>query len=111
MKKQVNIEEIYKRIKEIKSALQDVDSMRPGNVNKQFKDPKKKTGGYYQLNYTHKMKTHTEYIRKTMLSKIRAETEEYKKFKTLIDEWITLSIMASKLEIREALKKKVKNLR
>ncbi len=102
MKTQEIIEEIQKKIEQIKTQLLEIGPMRPGSVNEQFKDPKKKTGSYYQLNYTYKMKTKTEYVRKLLVSKIKEETQEYKKFKALTDEWISLSIEVSKLNAKKA---------
>ena len=90
---------IYGKIKKIKSDLLKIGPMRPGNINEQFKNPKEKTGSYYQLNYTHNMKTKTEYIRKSMLVPLREETSEYRKFKALIEQWIELSVEASKHRI------------
>lgn len=100
MKNQENLQEISQRIEEIKRELMSIGSMRPGSVNEQFKDSKKRTGSYFQLNYTHKMKTKTEYIRKDQVDQMRIETEEYKRFKELIDEWITLSIDISRLRVK-----------
>lgn len=100
-------ENFSKSIEKIKSELMAIGPMRPGNINEQFKDPEAKTGSYYQLNYTHKLKTKTEYVRKPMLEAMIAETQEYKKFKTLIDKWIEISIQASKHRVykeKEALK-------
>ena len=95
MKEQVLIEEFEKKIHEIKQSLLNIGPMRPGTISKQFKDPKSKSGAYYQLNYTHKMKTRTEYVRKTNLELLTIETEEYQRFKGLVDDWIALSIEGS----------------
>ena len=100
MKKQEDIESIYKKIEFIKTEIQKIGHMRPGSINEQFKDPKEKTGSYYQLNYTHKMKTYTDYVRKAQVSNMKKETSEYKKLKEMIEEWIELSISASKLRIK-----------
>jgi galactose-1-phosphate uridylyltransferase len=108
MKKQENIQEISLRIEAIKRDLMSIGSMRPGSVNEQFKDSKNKTGSYFQLNYTHKMKTKTEYIRKDQVDQMLAETEEYKRFKELIDEWITLSIDSSRLRVKNLKGSRVK---
>jgi galactose-1-phosphate uridylyltransferase len=108
MKNQENIQEISLRIETIKRELMSIGSMRPGSVNEQFKDSKKKTGSYFQLNYTHKMKTKTEYIRKDQVEQMLAETEEYKRFKELIDEWIALSIDSSRLRVKNLKGSRVK---
>jgi len=90
-----------KEIEGIKQSLLGLENFRPGSVNEQFKDPKNKKGSYYQLNYTHKMKTHTEYVKKSLVERLQSETKEYKKFKSLIDRWITLSIECSKIRIKK----------
>lgn len=105
MKKQALIEEIEKEIQAIKVDLQNIGPMRPGSINEQFKDPKAKSGSYYQLNDTHKMKTRTEYIRKSNLETLKREVAEDQRFRGLIDDWVALSIQASKLRINK------KNLR
>ena len=101
MKNQPLIEKIEKEILAIKANLQNIGPMRPGSINEQFKDPKAKSGSYYQLNYTHKMKTRTEYIRKNNLETLKSEIGEYQRFRELIDDWVTLSIQVSKLRIKE----------
>ena len=43
------------------SELSDTSKLSTeGSVNEQLKEQKEKTGSYYQLNYTHKMKIKTE---------------------------------------------------
>ena len=101
MKKQGGIEEIDQKISTIKKSLSKIGKMRPGSINEQFKDPKTKSGSYYQLNYTHKMKTRTEYIRRSNLEQLAQEVAEYQRFRDLIDEWVTLSIQSSKLRVKE----------
>ena len=101
MEKQVLIEEIEEKIRRIKKDLQRIGDMRPGSINEQFKDPKAKSGSYYQLNYTHKMKTRTEYIRKKNFEILKREVAEYQRFRNLIDEWIALGIQASKIRIQK----------
>lgn len=101
MKKQVDIEEIEEEIRRIKTSLLDIGPMRPGSINEQFKDPKTKSGSYYQLNYTHKMKTRTEYVRRNNLETLRFEIAEYQRFRRFIDEWVALSIKVSKMRIKD----------
>ncbi len=59
---QDKMQEIENRILEIKKLLEKVDLIRPGTLTKQYKNPKEKTGSYYQLSYTHEMKSKTDYI-------------------------------------------------
>jgi len=37
--------------------------MRPGSLTKQRRNAKEKKWGFYQLSYTYKMKSKTEYVR------------------------------------------------
>ena len=101
MEKQVLIKEIEKKIRRIKKDLQSIGDMRPGSISEQFKDPKTKSGAYYQLNYTHKMQTRTEYIRKKNLDVLKQEVAEYQRLRSLIDTWVTLGIQASKLKTKK----------
>jgi len=90
---------IEKRIEKIKTKLISIKEMRPGSLTKQYKDPKKKKGGFYQLSYTHKMRSRTEYIRPQFLKEIRKQIKSYKEFKKLMEEWIDLGIEHSKIKI------------
>ena len=86
------LKQIEKRIDRIRSELMKIDAMRPGSLTRQYKDPKKQTGAYYQLSYTLDMRSRTEYIRKEWVSEIRRQIKQYKRYKQLNAEWVSLSI-------------------
>lgn len=92
-----NIEVIEKRIKEIKSELQLLGDLRPGSLTKQYKKPKEKEGAFYQLNYTHLMKSKSDYVKKEYVKEMKKQTKEYKRMKALVEEWILLGIKKSKI--------------
>ncbi len=94
--------QIEKRIDKIKEELTGIGDMRPGSLTRQFKDPKAQSGPYYQLSYTLDMKSRTEYIRRDCVSDIRRQVSNYKRFKTLTGEWITLGIEHSRLTMKLA---------
>jgi hypothetical protein len=48
------------------------------------------------------MKSHTEYLRQECVADIRRQTTAYKRFKTLTEQWIDVSIEASKLNMQLA---------
>lgn len=85
------------RIKEIKNELQDLGDLRPGSITKQYRKPKVKEGAFYQISYTHKMRSKSDYVRKGFVKEMKAQTKEYKKMKALIEEWIDLGIEKSKI--------------
>jgi len=88
--------QIERQISKIKQELQTIGEMRPGSLTRQYKNPKEKTGPYYQISYTHKMKSRTEYVRPTFASDLRTQIATYKIFKKLIEKWIGLAIEHSK---------------
>ena len=96
----IGLKQIEKRIDRIQSELIKIDAMRPGSLTRQYKDPKKQTGAYYQLSYTLDMRSRTEYIRKEWVSEIRRQIKQYKRYKQLNAEWVSLSIEHSKLSMK-----------
>jgi len=109
--------QLQERIKRIKAEISDIGEMAPGSISKQFnvcgnpkckcKDPHnpKKHGPYFQLSYTRKKKSTTEFVKKEMVADVRKELKNYQTFKKLAEEWIDLSIEIRKLR-REGYKKK-----
>ena len=97
--------ELEKRIEQIKQELQTIQQMRPGSLTRQYHNPQDKTGAYYQLSYTHKMKSRTEYVRSEFVPKIREEISEYKRFKKLVQQWVALAIEHSKVQMGKGKKR------
>lgn len=98
-----NLSQIEKRIVSIKRALQTIEEMRPGSLTQQYKDPAKKTGGSYQISYTHHMKSRTEYVRPQFVKMLKKQVASFAKFKKLTQEWTDLAIEHSKEKIRLAI--------
>ena len=96
------IQQIEKRITRIKEELQKIGPMRPGSLTRQYRDPKKNVGAFWQISYTRHMKSRSEYIRKEWVSEIRKQIASHKKFRSLIEEWVDFGIEHSKLPMRIA---------
>jgi hypothetical protein len=77
-----------------------IGEMRPGSLTKQYRQPKEKKGGFYQIRYTYKMKSKTEYVRPQHFDDLKQQVETYQKFKNLIEKWIDLALEHSKLKIQ-----------
>ena len=86
------LEQIQKRIADLKAELLAIERMRPGSLTRQFKDPRRKTGAYYQLSYTRQMKSRTEYVSRAYVPELRREIRLYERFRALTTQWVTLSI-------------------
>lgn len=96
---------IQKQINGIKRELQRIGEMRPGSLSRQFVYQYDKKYPYYQISYTHDMKSHTDYVKKEFVADLRREISNYKRFKRLVKRWVDLSMEYSKLKIDIASKK------
>ncbi len=99
---QKRIEQIERRIARIKGELQSMGSMRPGSLTRQYKDPENSAGAYWQISYTRRMKSRTEYVRREWVTEARRQIATHKRFKRLIDQWIDLGIEHSQLAMQIA---------
>src|ERR1039457_6583695 len=94
---QKRIQQIEQRIVRIKRALLESRPMRPGSLSRQYKDPPHQAGAYWQISYTRRMKSRTEYVRREWVKEIRRQTPTKKRFKRVVDQGIALSIEHSRL--------------
>ena len=96
------LKQIETQIQKIKDELCEIGEMRPGSLTLQYKVPKEKKGPYYQLSYTHKMRSRTQYVRVELVEEIRQQIEVYKRFKKLIGKWIDLAIEHCQIKMKQA---------
>jgi len=99
---QKRIQQIEQRIDRIKRTLLEIGPMRPGSLTRQYKDPRHHTGAYWQVSYTRRMKSRTEYVRQECVKEVRRCIATHKRFKRLVDQWIDLSIEHSRLTMQMA---------
>jgi hypothetical protein len=102
MDKEKRIRQIEQKIVRIKEELGKIGPMRPGSLTRQYRDPEKGTGAYWQISYTRDMKGRTEYIRQEWVTQIRKQIVTHKRFRRLIDQWGDLGIEHSKLTMQIA---------
>jgi hypothetical protein len=72
--------------------------MRPGSLTRQKRTVGSKTLWYWQVSYTHQMKSGTDYVRAENVENTKAQIAEFKKFRKLVDEWVALAIEHAKLK-------------
>jgi hypothetical protein len=99
---QTRIQQIEQRMDRIKRALLEIGPMRPGSLTRQYKDPEHHAGAYWQISYTRRMKSRTEYVRREWVRELRRQIATHKRFKRLVDQWIDLSIGHSRLSMQIA---------
>ena len=92
-----NLEE---QIQKIKDQLMAIGDMRPGNLTEQKHPSKSANHPYYQLSYTHKNRSRTEYIREAFLEDIRHEISEYELFRKLTAQWTDLAVEKAAVKLK-----------
>ncbi len=94
------VKQIEDRITRIKHALDQLGPMRPGTISLQYRNPQERKTPYYQISYTHQMKSRTEYLRKENLAAVRVEVANFKRFRKLVDQWTDAALQLSQLKTR-----------
>ena len=84
--------------------LAQLGPMRPGSLSQQFKDPAAKTGAYWQLSYTHNMRSRTRYVRPEEVTHLKPLLANFKRFRELVDRCVDLSVQIAdrQTELRRA---------
>jgi hypothetical protein len=100
------LRQLENQIQKIKDDLWQIGEMRPGSLTLQYKVPKEKKGPYYQLSYTHKMRSRTQYVRTEFVNETRQQIDVYKRFRKLIEKWIDLAIEHSQIKMKQAKRSK-----
>jgi len=99
---QKRMQQIEQRIDRIKRTLLEIGPMRPGSLTRQYKDPQHHAGAYWQISYTRRMKSRTEYVRREWVKELRRQIATNRRFKRLVDQWIDLGIEHSRLTMQIA---------
>ena len=96
------------KIKKLQEKLLNLGPMLPGSLSEQWnicgkekcrckaKTNPKKHGHYYQLSYTVNKKSSSMFIKQNDLDKVKERMSNYKKFKALNSELLSLWVKAAK---------------
>ena len=98
------LEQLEKTIRTLKQRLAGTREMRPGTLSVQYRNPKEKKTPFHQISYTHKGKSRSEYVHPENLTALRCEIDAYRRFRSIVQELIALSIEASRLRHRSTRK-------
>lgn len=104
---QKRIQQLERRMERIKEGLQRIGPMRPGSLTRQFKDPARQVGAYWQISYTRQGQSRTEYVRQEWLTEIRRQIAVHQRFRKLVEQWVDLSIEHSQLTMKLPIRKVV----
>ena len=100
------------RIRKIKRQLASLGDLRPGALSQQYNicgnpscrckaTPPVKHGPYYQISFTWKGRSTTQFVRDEDVQEARRHLDNYRQLRDLVEEWVTLSLELSQLRIRE----------
>ena len=89
-------------IEAIKRELVSLGDLRPGSLSRQYnvcgnpscrckEKPPRKHGPYYQLSFTRKGKSGTQFIKKAHVATVKKQMKNYSRLRRLVDRWIELS--------------------
>lgn len=104
MKTNPSIEQLGREIGRIKEQIAVLGPMHPGSMSPQYQvcgnptckcmHPKRpqRHGPYYKLAYVYRGKPVCRFVRANCVEALKERLDAYKRFRTLIDEWIALSI-------------------
>ena len=89
---------ISAQIGAVRNAIAALGDMRPGHLSLQRRASGKNSRCYAQLSYTFKKRSRTDYVQPDDVDRVKAEIENYRRFKSLCERLVELSIEASKLK-------------
>lgn len=91
------LKKIESRIEKIKRELMRIGEMRPGTLRQQYRGTAKNSyGEYWQLKFTHKGKSQTEYVRSESAAEVKTQIAMYQRFRKLVELWTALCIQHAK---------------
>jgi len=99
---------IENRIQKIKQQIAALGDIRPGALSQQYNvcgnpacrckaSPPVKHGPYYQISFTWKGKSQSQFVRDDDVEQARQQLAAYHQLRELIDEWVTLAVDLSRL--------------
>lgn len=80
------------QLAQVQADLAQLGPMRPGSLSRQYKIPSARTGAYWQLSYTHNMRSRTRYVRPEEVAVLKPLLANFRRFRRLIDRCVDLSI-------------------
>ena len=112
MKPNDKLVQLEMQIHTVKTALLALGPMRPGSLSRQYnvcgnphcrckaKVHPHKHGPYYQLSYVHRGQHTTQFIRRESLAAVKRQLANFKQFRKLTDQWVTLALQHALLSLK-----------
>jgi len=97
-----SLKKIDGRIQRVKDQLLALGPMRPGSLTRQYRKPRGRKGAFWQISYTHHMKSRSEYARPDEVAAARQEIAAFRRFKKLTAAWVELALARSQRRVQLA---------
>lgn len=94
------LKQLEERINRIRREMDQLGPMRPGSISRQYRNPQERKAPFYQISYTHQMKSRTEYLRRENLKAVRVEVANFRRFRKLVDQWTDTALKLSQLKTK-----------
>ena len=72
--------------------LAHLGPMRPGSLSRQYRNPGTRTGAYWQLSYTHHLRSRTRHVRPEEVAELKPLLANFRRFRQLVERCVELSI-------------------
>ncbi len=100
---------LHRRIEQIKAQLTTLGPLRPGTLSQQYNvcgtpgcrckdDPPQKHGPYFQLSYTWRARSRSEFVREDEIGQVEEQLRNYARLRDLIEQWIDAGVALARLE-------------
>lgn len=93
---------IDRQIQRVKEQLAALGPMRPGTLTRQYRKPQDRQGAFWQISYTHQMKSRSEYVRPNEVAAVRQEIASFRRYKRLTARWVELALQRSQTRLQLA---------
>jgi len=104
---------LQRRIEEIKAEIGALGALRPGTLSRQYnvcgtpgcrckEDPEQRHGPYYQLSYTWRGRSRSEFVREPEIARVQEQVQNYARLRALIDQWVEAAIELARIEREKA---------
>ena len=95
------LKKIDAQIHRVKARLRALGPMRPGTLSRQYRNPGQRQGAFWQISYTHQMKSRSEHVRPNEVAGVRQEIAEFRRSKKLTARWVELALRRSQMRLQQ----------
>jgi hypothetical protein len=107
------LQSLEAKIAQIKQEITGLGAdLQPGRLTQQYNvcgkagcrckaNPPQRHGPYYQLSFTRKGKSRTQFVKREDLLLLQQQVRNYQRLKTLMDRWVALGMALSQLRLRQ----------